>query len=536
MANNTDEKIVMGLDIPKSAAQINADIRKLQSQLKQVKISGALDTGSTEKKINAQIASLKSQLKNINLSANVDTKSAEKTGQKLGQAIANSAQKATDNSSVHVDKINSDTQTLTNNMKNLSNAAKEASDNNTNSVRTVDKLSNSLKEQFKEAANSVKQMLSLSSLVKHGFHQVGEAVTELKEVDTILTEIGNDSTLTKNQLAALGNTSFQTAGKYGKSAKNYLSTVQEMTHAGYENPEEMSELSLLAQSAGNMDSATANNYLIASDAAYQLKGNIEELNKVIDGQNNITDHTSMSMIDMALATSESASIAAKYGVQISELSALIAAVNSVTHASGSKTGNALNGLFSNLQDTSNQTVKEALDAVNISMTKMENGSQSLKTPIQLLQELSTAYAGLSKNDSRRADILSAVDGEDTANTLSAILSNWSSYEQMLDLYAQGMGSAAMDAEKTANSWEGSLSRLSNTWTDTIGNIADSDAIVSVINGLNGVLTALNNVTDFLGSAGSIGAGIGLFAGLQNTGKNIQVYAQKNNCFEYALHA
>ena len=36
LANN-DGKIVLGLDIPKTASQINADIQKLEKQLKQVK-------------------------------------------------------------------------------------------------------------------------------------------------------------------------------------------------------------------------------------------------------------------------------------------------------------------------------------------------------------------------------------------------------------------------------------------------------------------------------------------------------------------
>ena len=84
---NTDGQIVLGLGIPKTVSQINADIQKLEKQLNQVKATGALDTSPTVKKMNAQISSLQSQLKTVDLSANLDTKGASVTSQQAGQQI-----------------------------------------------------------------------------------------------------------------------------------------------------------------------------------------------------------------------------------------------------------------------------------------------------------------------------------------------------------------------------------------------------------------------------------------------------------------
>lgn len=88
---------------------------------------------------------------------------------------------------------------------------------------------------------------------------------------------------------------------------------------------------------------------------------------------------------------------------------------------------------------------------------------------------------------------------------------------MLQDYADGTGSMATEAEKTANSWEGSMNRLSNTWTDTVGNIANSDAIITAINTLNGLLGVINDITGALGSLGTIGLGAGIFTGVKNIG-------------------
>lgn len=78
-------------------------------------------------------------------------------------------------------------------------------------------------------------------------------------------------------------------------------------------------------------------------------------------------------------------------------------------------------------------------------------------------------------------------------------------------FTDGTGSIAAEAEKMADSWEGSLNRLSNTWTDTVGNIVESDAVVTAVNGLNNLLSVVNHVTDSLGPLGTAGlGGISLF--------------------------
>ena len=46
----------------------------------------------------------------------------------------------------------------------------------------------------------------------------------------------------------------------------------------------------------------------------------------------------------------------------------------------------------------------------------------------------------------------------------------------------------------------------------------SKAVIGAIDFLNTLLTGVNNLTDALGSLGTIGASAGLFAGFKNVGK------------------
>lgn len=384
--------------------------------------------------------------------------------------------------------------------------------------------------------------MSVTSLVSTFVMDIRNAITELKEIDTILTEISKTSDLTTEALAKLGKTSFESASKYGKKASDYLTGVQEMYRAGFQNAPEMSELSILAQAAGDLTSDAANDYLIATDAAYDLGGSIEKLNSVLDSQNFITNNAAVSMQDMADATSEAASVAAQYGVNIDELSSLIAVAVSKTRESGSEVGNALKALFINLQDTTSKPIQEAFDSVNISMTEMVNGSEKLKTPIELIKELSAAFTSLEEGDTRRANILSDIGGKYHANTLAAILSDLDSYYKMLDYYSKGQGSAAEEAQKTAESWEGMWNKMENKWTEFVNEFANSDLFKSLIESatrfidtlsdasspLNLILTQISNIieltsklTDKIGLIPTIFAGLSL----KNVGELSLKYAR-----------
>jgi TP901 family phage tail tape measure protein len=123
-----------------------------------------------------------------------------------------------------------------------------------------------------------------------------------------------------------------------------------------------------------------------------------------------TNNAAVAMQDMADATSEAASVAAQYGIDIDELSALIAVAVSKTRESGSEVGNALKSIFINLQDTTSKPIQDAFASVDISMTKLVNGSEKLKTPIELIKELSEAFTSLEEGDTRRANILSDIGG------------------------------------------------------------------------------------------------------------------------------
>lgn len=334
------------------------------------------------------------------------------------------------------------------------------------------------------------------------------AAKELKEVNHLLNQISKTADqLSKTDLSNLEAAAFQKAGKYGRKASDYLSDIQKMYLAGYENAEALAELSTLAQASGDLGADLANDYLIATDAAYQLKGNTEALSKVLDGQNHVASRNALSMKDLAEATKITASQSANSGISIEQSTAAMGVMIAATKQGGDVVAKAWEDILRNIRQ-----IKGELENSGIPY------AASLQNPMQILEELSKAYTSLDESDSRRTDLIRAIGNAENGNQIKALLENWDLYEKMLKDYAEGSGSAMEKAMKSADHWEGSIQRLGNTFAKVIHNIADSDAVTAVIHSFNGLLSVIETITSKLGSFASIGIGTGLWAGIKNTGK------------------
>ncbi|MDE6150172.1 MAG: phage tail tape measure protein, partial [Ruminococcus sp.] len=400
--------------------------------------------------------------------------------------------------------------------------------------QALDRYAKSTNQSGKSMFDNIKNRLqkftswfNIGNAVSEVTSQIREAVTELKEMDTILTEISKTSDMSTSELTALGTNAFDVASKYGQKASDYLLGVQEMSRSGYENPEEMAELSTLTQSAGDMTAELANQYLIATDAAYKYNGEVKKLNATLDGMNYVTNHNSVNMSDLADATSIVASQAANAGIAEDQLTAILGTMVAKSKQSGSEMANAFKAILINLQQIKGYTDEEtgetfdeesftkyenAAKALGVSFKEMKNGVLSLRDPVSILEDLSQAYSKLDSTDTKRANLLSAVGGKLRANALDVLLSNWDTYKKMLSEFSQGGGSAAEEAQKTADSWEGNLNKLTNTWTKFVNNFVDSGSAKTAISLLDGLVNTLDKFTGLTGSVGTI---ITAFAGIKS---------------------
>ena len=271
--------------------------------------------------------------------------------------------------------------------------------------------------QFRNDIKNFSHFIGAGTAVMQAIYQIRNAFNEFKEVDTILTEISKTSGQAREELESLGKTAYESASAYGRTVTDYLNAVKEMNRAGFygESGNKMAELSLLAQSAGDLDSTLANDYLLASNAAYQLGGDIEKLNGVLDGQDLITNRNAINMQDMASAMTVVGSQAANSRVGIDELSAAIGTMVSSTRKSGNEVATSLKAIFINLQNVASSKINNTLKAAGTSMTVMKDGIEQLRTPMEILKDLAKTYNELDEADPLKAQITTNIGGKHHAD-------------------------------------------------------------------------------------------------------------------------
>ena len=545
------------LDQAKSRKQINDDIRQLENTINKLRITGTFARGNTKQELNAYIKSLQAQLNHVKLSAKIDDKNLKreiegalnkvsfkdidllkfdgsKTKLKMQKVIADTKAYVEKNPvsiginyEIRRNKLDNDlTAYLKRNTKieessvllkeadrvrtligaiNDKKSLREATDAfqlYKSSVASVGFNTKSTTDKIKDMFGHITKLGSLFSVTSLAVNNFTKSLGTLKDIDDILTEISKTSNLTAQELERLGDTSFKSASKYGKTASDYLTGIQEMSRSGFygEKGTAMAEQSLLAQAAGDISADVANKYILATNAAYKFNGEAEKLNAVLDGQNNITNRNSVALSDMATAMSEAGTVASSYRVSIEDLSAMIGTMESVTKLGGSEVGNGIKAILINLQNVNSSKITDTLDAANASMTEFVNGTEKLRDPISILRDLAETFNKLGEDDALRAEILTNIGGKHQAAKLAALLQNMEMFDKMLVDYSEGSGSAMEEAMKSANNWSGKLNQLQNSWDSLVSSITNKDTVLS---GLTFGDKLIQGVESFIDTFGEI---------------------------------
>lgn len=361
--------------------------------------------------------------------------------------------------------------------------------------------------------------VALGNIAARAFHlviskitkSVREAVTEMKNVDTELTNISKVSGITGAALSAIGDRAYETASKYGIAASEYLSAVYDMQKAGMGGQAEtMGELAIKTMLVGDTTQEVASKFLIAANAAWKLDGNMERLSQIVDEADYINNNYATTLDKLAAGMPIVASVAAQAGMSTEETLAALGTITAVTQESGTKAATALRALILNIEGAVGEYVTEEGEAFEVTEESVKSlegmlwkyaGAEmqaakdagELINPLTAIRALSEAIANSDVNQAEIFTILSSMGGKLRTNQLTALVENFDLLGELLD----GMGGAAGTADKEIDlmmsSWERKTQQLKNTWTEFIADILDTEAVKSAIDGLTGTIESLDKL-------------------------------------------
>lgn len=338
---------------------------------------------------------------------------------------------------------------------------------------------------------------------------IKETLDVMKSVDTQLINIQKVSGKTSQEIAAIGERAYDTAAKYGVAVDDYLSAVYSFQKAGLgENAEELAELATKTMLVGDTTSAVAEKFLISSNAAWKLHGNIAELNKVIDQADYINNNYATTLDKIAAGLPIVASVAANAGMSYSETMAALGTIQSITQESGTKSATALRALILNIEKEAGTYLSEDGEEFEVTEESIKGlqgllekyakaemdaarASGELINPMTAIKALFEGMRNHDLNENELFQLLSAMGGKLRTNQLTALVKNFGMFDQMLVQLGDSAGTADKEVELMLGSWEKKTQILKDRWTQFIAGLVSTDEIKGLIDDLTEFVTNLD---------------------------------------------
>lgn len=432
-------------------------------------------------------------------------------------------------------------------MVGIGNAAKSAADSagvfERAFLNTSDKVQKGTKEMtekngllgdsFTNVYLKMLQWQVMGTIVSKTIGAFRDAISTMKAVDDEMVTVRKVTGFTAEQMEELRDRAYEAASAYGEAADEYLNSVAAFARAGYgEQADALAELATKTKLVGDTNAETAQQFLLSVDAAYQYKGDIDALTKVLDGANEIDNKYATSIEKLAEGLGTVAPVAAQAHVGIDELTAAIGTITAVTQRSGSEAARAFRALVLNIVGDTKTEIDEGVTWTTGEIAGLKDvirqyapaAYEAAKATGEVIDPME-AIGGLAQSmkdglltEQKLMEMVSDIGGKLRTSQLLALIQNWDMYQSMLKDYANAVGSADKEISNAMDSWTRKTNILKNEWTEFIQSMVSTDAVKGGLDVLIGAVEVLNtDLGHAVVTAGAVSLGlIGIQAAAKGT--------------------
>ena len=376
-------------------------------------------------------------------------------------------------------------------------------------------------------ANSMKQIIGLASIGS----MIRDALGEMQDMSDELVTYKKVTGATADEVARVRKEAYASAQKYGQSPSDFLGSVSTFARAGYkEQSAAMADLATKTMLVGDMSAEAATSFLITADAGYQLGGNIEALNAIIDKANIIDNNYATSLGKLADGFTIAAPLANTMGMSVDELMASLGTISAVTQRSGTETARALRALMLNIMGDTTTEIEDGVTATEESVESLQNvlqkyakdalaaakASGKVLNPLEAIAALNKAWRNNDLSDAELMQIVSGLGGKLRSNELMAIIQNYDMLGDMLEKLRTESGSADDEVSAMMDSWTAKAQNLKTAFVEITNNSIQEGMVKNLLDAATGFVKWTGSLENFVVVAGAgLKAISALNAGVKN---------------------
>ena len=403
--------------------------------------------------------------------------------------------------------------------------------------RTTDKLFNTI-------GNTVRWGVVASGFqgVLNSAHQ---AVQYVRDLDTSLTNIMMVTDYSKEQM-------YDYANAANEAAKNLSSTTVAMTDAtlvfaqqGFDLPQasQLAEMSTTLANVSQQDTATTSDQITAYMNAYGMDDDMEQLQGALDSWAKVANVSAADVEELATATQKAASTANTVGVNMDQLAAQIATIQSVTREAPENIGNGLKTIYARMSDIGmGETlddgvnlgqVTQQLEQVGVAVLDSEGKMRNVG---DIMEDLMDVWSSM--DTTQKAAVGATLAGKYQLSRFEALMNRSDLYAEYKDASLNANGEMEKMQDVYADSLEGRINKLQATLEGVFNDLFNSSDFYGLIDALTTALDLMNQFVNAIGGGTTALTGLGAVAtkvfsnniasGLNNFISNRELDRQKQN--------
>lgn len=407
-----------------------------------------------------------------------------------------------------------------------------------NAARNTGKLGKTWFQTLREGMSSFSYWTSSTFLVMKAIQSVKSGINTVKALDTALVDLKKTTTMTNSELEQFYYDSNKTAKEMGVTTEEIINQAAAWSRLGFSSEAMATKMakysSMFASISPGLDLDYATDGLVSTMKAFSI--GLDNADDVVDGImskiNIIGNSKALNNSDIVDFLTRSSSALASANNSIEESIAMGEAIVEITRdAAGAgqvmkTTSMRIRGYDEELESYTEDLENLKGEIADLTKTAKTPGGISLftdetketyKSTYKILEEISGIWDDLT--DKNQAQLLEVLAGKRNGQALAALISNFKSAQESMDLMANSAGNAEAEMSVIMDSLDFKLNRLSETGTSVAQNLFKRDDMKTVIDVLTSVMNVIDSLTSKLGLFGSIGLGAGLFAGLKNVGRD-----------------
>lgn len=389
-----------------------------------------------------------------------------------------------------------------------------------------------LKKQFQEITTSAKSMgltgetaiekiinsfKNLSSIVIGGsfamyaVHSLKEIYNNVIAIDAAMVNVKKVTDETSDTYNKFVSNSSNAAVKLGVTVTEIMNSTADFVRLGYSLKDAftLSQTAAIYRNVSYTDIGTATKDIVSAMKAFKIEA--KDSTSIIDKLNEVGNRFSISSAGLGEGLKHSASSLATANNTLDESLALITAANEVIQ-NPQEAGNAVKVLALRIRNTKGKLdeIGESTDGMVESVTRLQtqllnltNGKVNImaspdtfKSTYQVMKEISNVWDDLT--DIKRANVLELIAGKHRANTITSILQNMKTAEDVVQISLNSSGSAMREQEKRMDSINAKLEQMKAAIQSFSSSLLDSSFIKLIIDFSTNGISSITKLVDTFG--------------------------------------